>query len=168
MIFIATGTTNHAFNRLFWVVDKTLSDLKSRELLIVQSEIINYPWKYENVDSCSDFSYPEFINKLQEARVIICHGGAGTILNAVSCCQNKPFVVPRLADLNEHVSDHQVNFVSDMKKRGLIQTPDSADFTAELKEYLIRPVKAVRQKNSDIGSLIRNLVNYTETLNTCG
>jgi len=62
----------------------------------------------------------ERMNQLaQEARIIITHGGASSMLLAWQV--NKiPIVVPRRKQLYEHVDDHQVYFVKRMKAENKI------------------------------------------------
>ena len=62
---------------------------------------------------------------LDEADVIICHGGPATMA-AAWARGLRPIVVPRLPQLGEHVDDHQLDFSQKLAELGrirLAQTP---------------------------------------------
>jgi UDP-N-acetylglucosamine transferase subunit ALG13 len=56
---------------------------------------------------------------LDAADVIVCHGGPASISEAW-VRGRKPIVVPRLADLGEHVDDHQADFCAKVAELGNI------------------------------------------------
>ena len=51
-----------------------------------------------------------FLECMKDARLIICHGGCGTLLQAIAFGK-VPIVMPRLARYGEHVNDHQLQLV---------------------------------------------------------
>jgi UDP-N-acetylglucosamine transferase subunit ALG13 len=52
----------------------------------------------------------ELSHLMGAARVVVCHGGPGTILEA-RAAGRVPIVVPRDPTFGEHVDDHQIRFV---------------------------------------------------------
>jgi UDP-N-acetylglucosamine transferase subunit ALG13 len=60
-----------------------------------------------------------FITHVQEATVLIIHGGAGTVINAIHAGK-VPIVVPRLARFGEHVDDHQLEFARALGAAGKV------------------------------------------------
>jgi beta-1,4-N-acetylglucosaminyltransferase len=64
----------------------------------------------------SDEEYLEYFKK---ARIIVCHAGAGTLLNSLSFGKTT-IVMPRLRKYDEHMNDHQLELVGALKvKKGL-------------------------------------------------
>ena len=53
---------------------------------------------------------------MDEATLIITHGGVGSIVSALKK-NKKVIVVPRLKKYNEHIDDHQLEIVEEFKKR---------------------------------------------------
>jgi UDP-N-acetylglucosamine transferase subunit ALG13 len=79
---------------------------------------------------------------MNEARVVVTHGGAGSVLGALAA-GHRPLVVPRRAAGDEAVDDHQVDFARRLERDGLITFVDDP---AEL-----RRVVAVTTRSRDIG-----------------
>jgi UDP-N-acetylglucosamine transferase subunit ALG13 len=55
-------------------------------------------------------SIDKFIQFMSASKIIIIHGGAGSIINALNL-KKKPIVMARLKKYNEHVNNHQVDLV---------------------------------------------------------
>ncbi|CCF26446.1 Putative glycosyl transferase [Leuconostoc citreum LBAE C11] len=53
---------------------------------------------------------------LEEARIIITHGGPASFLSVLSQGK-KPIVVPRLTKFGEHVNNHQLTFARELVLR---------------------------------------------------
>jgi|GEM_PF-2055209 len=71
--------------------------------------------------------YPEMIERITEADVVISHAGVGTFL----LCRDAgkvPVIVPRRKARHEHVDDHQVEFALAVAELGmaLVADPDGA------------------------------------------
>ena len=56
----------------------------------------------------------------EDARVVVCHAGVGSILTALE--HDKPVIaVPRRKKYSEHVDDHQLDIAGEMEKEGRIR-----------------------------------------------
>ena len=66
------------------------------------------------------FASAEKMDQLYEdARVVVCHAGVGSILTALE--HGKPIIaVPRRKKYGEHVDDHQLDIAGEMEKEGAI------------------------------------------------
>jgi UDP-N-acetylglucosamine transferase subunit ALG13 len=113
---VVTGIHEHGFDRLVEAVDRLVEDGVIDDVFIQtgfsEYQPKNCPWS-KTVD------YEEFEKRIDEADIIISHGGAGCIAGALE--RNKPtIVVPRLKKYNEHNNDHQLELTSALEKSGRI------------------------------------------------
>jgi beta-1,4-N-acetylglucosaminyltransferase len=106
MILVTVGTHVIGFDRLVKKMDEIASTI--HEEVIIQIGNTKYKPKYTKYFTFKD--YQEMEQLIKEARVIVTHGGAGTIL--VALAQGKTVIsVPRLKEYNEVLVDHQLDLV---------------------------------------------------------
>lgn len=114
MIFVTVGTHEQQFDRLIEYVD----DLKHREVIkeevIIQSGYCTYVPKYCEYSKL--LTYKEMMENINKARIIITHGGPSSFIMPLQIGKI-PIIVPRQKKFDEHVNDHQVDFVDEVKKR---------------------------------------------------
>ena len=104
MIFVTVGSQKFPFDRLIQKVDQMIRAGLIQEEVFIQTGTGKY------VPSCRHqaFYRQEHFQELMEAcGILITHGGAGTMVDAVKRGK-KTIVVPRLARYGEHVDDHQL------------------------------------------------------------
>ena len=108
MIFVTVGTHEQQFNRLIKFIDEFKLNNKIKDEIIIQSGYSTYYPQY--CKSNNLFSYDDMVKYVNEARIVITHGGPASFIMAI---QNGkiPVVVPRKKIFGEHVNDHQVDFV---------------------------------------------------------
>lgn len=113
MIFVTVGTFEMPFNRLL----ESLEKLNLEEKIIIQSGYNNFKSKkYKTVSFMNNDEFEQCIN---DARLVICHGGVGSILSAIKK-HKKVIAIPRLEKYNEHVDDHQIEIVNKFYDSGYI------------------------------------------------
>ena len=115
MIFIAVGTQKQKFKRLFDLIENS-KFLEGKEI-IAQAGYSKY-----NSDKIKmyDFMPQEDIDKyIQNSEFIICHGGVGTIFEALKY-NKKILVVPRLKKYKEHKNDHQIEICNELQRCGYL------------------------------------------------
>lgn len=118
MIFVTVGTHTKSFNRLLKEVDGLVGKGKIKEKVVIQ--IGHSSYKPKNVKWFRFTTFPKLKNLCKKARIIITHGGAGSILIALD--NAKPVIaVPRLKKFDEHVNDHQLDLVKFLEKEGNIE-----------------------------------------------
>lgn len=116
MIFVITGIHEHGFNRLVKAVDD-LAKKDSISDVCIQTGFSDYEPKYCKWYQAVD--YDEFESQMDNADIIISHGGAGCIAGALE--RNKTtIVVPRYKIFDEHNNDHQLELASDLEKAGRV------------------------------------------------
>lgn len=110
MIFVTVGTQQQNFSRLFFYIN----NLDIDEDIVVQKG--NSKYRLNDGIKCIDYlSYEEMNRYLNEARIVITHGGGGTIFKALNLGK-KVIVVPRICKYGEHINDHQIEFSNYLEK----------------------------------------------------
>ena len=107
MIFVTVGTHEQPFNRLVECVDNLKRDGIIQEDVVIQTGYSTYKPKYCRWQKL--FPYQEMVKLVDEARVVITHGGPSSFIMPLQVGKT-PIVVPRRHEYNEHVNDHQVAF----------------------------------------------------------
>ncbi len=103
MIFVTVGT-QLPFNRLIREVDRWA---RSRGRKDIFAQIGKTDWKPSYIHWEKFLNPADFRKEFKAADAIVAHAGMGTIIAALEF--GKPVVVmPRLATLKEHRSDHQI------------------------------------------------------------
>lgn len=117
MILVTLGTQDKSFPRLIKAVDDAVKEGYIREKVIVQAGCTEY--SSENLEIFGMTSPEEMRKLIKEARVVITHGGVGSILSAIEL--GKPVIaMARLEKYGEHHNDHQLDIISAFEQRGYI------------------------------------------------
>jgi len=157
MILVTLGTQDKSFERLLKVVDKAIDDKIINEEVIAQIG----QTKYESKNmKCFDFlDADEFQKYLLEARIIISHGGVGTISKAVKL--HKPVIAaPRLEMYGEHHNDHQVQIIERLElEKSLIPLWKMEDLKECLEKAEHFDPNPIESNNSHFISIIREYIN---------
>lgn len=117
MIFVTLGTQDKPFPRLIEAVEKQVQLGNIKEEVIVQSGSTKYsPGRLRIVDY---MSADEHIKTLKEARLIITHAGAGTIIQGL---ENNKIVIAaaRKKEFGEHVNNHQEQLLENFSQSGYV------------------------------------------------
>lgn len=124
MIFATVGSTQIPFERLI----RALEGLPGEELLVQHGPV---PPPTGAARARPYMQFPEVIQSMEEADVVICHAGAGSILCALRV-GHKPIVVPRLGRYRETVDDHQVELAEALAEEKKVIRVDELDRLAEI------------------------------------
>jgi UDP-N-acetylglucosamine transferase subunit ALG13 len=131
LLFATVGATL-PFDRLVDSVAAAKAAGQIGERVVVQTGIGGHaPAGLEVVET---LPFDEVQAILREARIVVCHGGTGSLITALrQGCQ--VISMPRLSRLGEHYDDHQAEITEAFAKRGLVlvaNTPEElADRLAE-------------------------------------
>lgn len=112
MIFVTVGTHEQPFNRLVAFMDKWAE--VHDEKVIIQTGFSTY-----NPINCvwdKFYPYKKMLALVQEARIVITHGGPSSFILPLQVGKT-PIVVPRKYEYNEHVNNHQIYFAKTVEKR---------------------------------------------------
>lgn len=117
MIFVTLGTQDKPFNRLLEAVQKEINKGNIKEKVVVQAGCTKF--KSNDMEIFDLIPMDEFDKIMQEANLVITHGGVGSIINGLN--KNKVVIaVPRLEKYKEHVNDHQIQIVENFNDEGYI------------------------------------------------
>ena len=114
MIFVTVGTHEQSFERLVKKVDELKRDKIIDEDVIIQKGYTDYEPRY--CESYKLIGYNDMQKYLEDARIIITHGGPASFIAPLTIGKI-PIVVPRQKDFNEHVNNHQKDFVEQVVAR---------------------------------------------------
>lgn len=128
MILVTLGTQSQKFYRLLEAVDK----LKTKEKIIVQAGG-SADYKSDKMEIFDFISYDEMEKYIEEASLIITHGGTGSIIMPLQHGK-KVIAAPRLAKYGEHVNDHQTEIVNVFSDEGHILAYNDGDDLQDIYE----------------------------------
>ncbi len=129
MIFVTLGTHEQPFNRLIEYIDNLKRDGLITEEVVIQTGYSTYEPKHCTWRGL--YSYQQMIKFVDEARIIISHGGPSSFIGALQIGKT-PIIVPRRHEFNEHVNNHQVTFSKMMGERMGIIVVEEIDKLADI------------------------------------
>ena len=168
MILVVLGTQDKQFPRLLKAVDEAISSGFINERVVVQAGQTDY--QSSNMEIFDFLSAPEFDKLMDDADLIITHGGAGTILSAIKKGK-KVIAAPRLSKYMEHHNDHQKQIISEFSKDGYILPLYDFSKLGKLinKSKNFHPRK-FESNTKNMDNLIENYIlsdNHTSWFNKC-
>ena len=151
IIFVTLGSQKFQFDRLL----KKLDEIAAKNEHYVIYAQTGYS-TYQPVN----FKYKPFLNKeefdrlVENADVIITHGGTGAIITALKSGK-KVLAVPRLKQYGEHVDNHQAQIAESFENAGYICTCwKMKDLEKQIEiTYKMKPEKYVSNTENMINAL---------------
>ena len=134
MIFVTVGTHEQQFNRLIKAIDDLCKNKIINEEVFIQTGYSDYEPKYCKWSKL--IPYNEMISKIEEARIVITHGGPASFIMPLQ--KGKiPIVVPRQLKFKEHVNNHQLEFakIVEEKMQNIICVENIEDIDSIIKNY---------------------------------
>ncbi len=159
MIFITLGSQKFQFNRVLEEVDRLIQKKKIKEEVFAQignSDYIPKNFKYEHF-----LDREEFKKYISQCDIVITHGGTGAIMTAVKA-NKKVIAIPRLAEFNEHVNDHQVQIVKNFEKSDIILPVYKIEELADALNKI--SYKKFEKYVSNNEKIIKDLENYIDNI----
>jgi beta-1,4-N-acetylglucosaminyltransferase len=158
VIFATVGSTQIPFERFV----RALEALPGEQLL-VQHGPVEPPAGAAQTNAFMQF--PQMIESMEAADVVVCHAGAGSILCALRA-GHTPVVVPRLKRFQETVDDHQVEFSRALAADGKVIAVENLDYLATAVKSA--PTRASARERSDllpIQAAVREALHASPSLN---
>lgn len=120
-VFVTIGS-QEPFTRLLSLVDELAP--RFPELSFTAQTTAGHPFDARNIKVLSFIPPSAFRQHLQEADLVLCHAGIGTILNVLEL--EKPLIVfPRLARHHETRDDHQVATAKAFVRQGYLHMAEN-------------------------------------------
>ena len=156
MILVLLGTQNNSFHRLLEKIDDLINKKIIKEEVIVQAGYTKYDTKNMKI---LDFVTSNQLEKMQkEARIIITHGGVGSIITSLKMGK-RVIGVPRLHQYSEHVNDHQRQIIELFSQKGyIIGVLNLDDMEKALKEIETFEPKKYEKDNRKMLKLIEDFI----------
>ena len=159
--FVTVGNATQPFSRLLAAV------VAARDVL-PQPVMVQYG---HNVFNEGGFSAVDFLGmeafqrQIEQADLVILHAGAGSIITTLKAGK-VPVVMPRRADLGEHVDDHQRELVDQLEATGrIVIAQDAQSLKASIgKAMTIQSTQKAGKQNEPalIGLLRKDLEEILE------
>lgn len=154
MIFCTIGTQDKPFNRLLEYIEEA----NIEDEVIIQSGFTEFK---SNKYKVYEYMDKDAFNKaLEDADIIICHGGVGSIMHALSL-NKKVIACARLSKYKEHQNDHQKQIIESFKNQGYL-----LELTEDNKlEDLLIEAKAFKPKEYKYNheNFMNKLISYIES-----
>lgn len=113
--FVAVGNSKKSFRRLLDIVVQNISVLP--QPVFVQNGYTEF--SHRGIRHSDFLSKSEFDRKVEDAKVVITHGGAGALITCL-IAGKKPIVLPRMQEFDEHIDGHQCELVDILYKENRI------------------------------------------------
>lgn len=156
MILVLLGTQHNEFKRLLSEIEDCINNGFIKQRVVVQAGFTKY--KTDKMKIFDMISKEILDNLMDEADVIITHGGVGSITMSLKK-QKKVIAVPRLHEFNEHVNDHQRQIVDIFDKKGyLIGIQNVEDLPEALEQIDGFSPKEYQGDNQKIINIIDNFI----------
>ena len=160
MILVTLGTQDKDFSRLLKTLDKQIEKGNIKDKVVVQSG--NTKYESTNMEIFDFVSNRKLEELMKDSRLIITHGGVGSILTALKH-NKKVIAAPRLSKYREHQNDHQKQIVREFSDQGYIL--ELKDFNKI--EKVLEKSKKFRPKkySSNTKNMLKLIEDYIETDN---
>ena len=119
MILVTVGSTQFPFARMNALIGRLSAHHNHHETIVFQYGRLAPQYYHPPVELYPFVPQDTLLRYMKNARIIICHGGPGTIYQSLSFGKI-PWVFPRRAKFGEHLTDHQVEFCDFMANRKLV------------------------------------------------
>lgn len=111
---MTVGTHEQQFNRLVKNVDELCRNHFISDVFIQRGYSTYTPVYCKYIDF---LTYDQMERYLEEATLVISHGGPSTFMHSLSLGK-RTIVVPRRKKFGEHVNNHQLKFAEEVKRKG--------------------------------------------------
>lgn len=156
MILVTLGTQDKKFTRLLDAIEKAVEEGTIQERVVVQAGYT--PYQSSRMEIFDYLEQDEFRRLLQEADLVITHGGVGTIMTALKS-RKKILAAARLAQYKEHLNDHQTQLLETFEKQGyLIYMRDLSDIRPYLEQAKTFQPREYASNTSHMISLIEDWI----------
>lgn len=156
MILVLLGTQKNSFHRLLEEVQKCIDEGTIKDKVVVQAGSTKF--ESDDMEIFNLIEQNKFNELIEQANIIITHGGVGSIVTAVKLGK-KVIAVPRLRKYGEHVNDHQIQIVETFSKQGFIKgIKDVSELKETLKNIDTFTPNKLESNTENIVKIIENFI----------
>ena len=156
MILVLLGTQHNEFTRLLQEIEECIDHGFIQEKVVVQAGFTKY--KSDKMKIFDMISKEILENLIEEANIVITHGGVGSITMALKK-HKKVIAVPRLHEFNEHVNNHQRQIINDFNQKNyLIGLQNVEDLPEALKQISEFTPGEYQKNNQKLIKIIENFI----------
>jgi UDP-N-acetylglucosamine transferase subunit ALG13 len=130
-VFVALGNARQPFPRMLSALEKACAIAGIDDCRVVVQHGATDPRPLRGWRQVRTFPESEFRQHLLDAQVVICHAGAGVILESLGFGR-RCIVFPRRRADGEHVDDHQVELARALAEEGLVHVAEDDESLADL------------------------------------
>ena len=144
MIFVTVGTHYQGFDRLIKEMDE-IADKTDEEVI---AQIGSTKYRPQHMKYFTVIEEEKLIDFCIDARIIISHAGAGTVLTVLNC--RKPLIlVPRIKRYNEVIDNHQLELAKALENHeNVIVVYDIENLRDALKKAEKLHYKEIKQEKA--------------------
>lgn len=159
MILVLLGTQHNEFIRLIKEVEKCINTGTIKEKVIVQAGFTKY--KSDKMETFDMISNEKLTKYVDEATLVITHGGVGSIIMALEKGK-KVIAVPRLHEYGEHVNDHQRQIIKVFSEKKYLIGIENADELEDAIKNIAKFEPAKYENNNQ--KMINIIENFIEKI----
>lgn len=142
-IVASVGTDHHPFDRMVSWMDDVARHHPELDVFVQHGRTAGPA----HADGAALIPVQDLRDRFARARVVVCHGGPATIMDAVDA-GHRPIVVPRDPARGEHVDDHQQLFARRLGADGRVWLCESREaFDERLAACLADDAPQIAQTN---------------------
>ncbi|WP_408611154.1 PssE/Cps14G family polysaccharide biosynthesis glycosyltransferase [Lachnoclostridium phytofermentans] len=158
LIFVCVGSRSYQFDRLFAKLDKLWEEGIIKEDIFAQIGVSSYkPKHFQYKDFIAE---EEFIDKINEAHIVISHGASGSIMKALNA-KKKVVAVTRLEKYGEHINDHQIQINEAFAvNKYVLSVYNMEELGEALKAYYEDTAEIVPWENTDPMAIVNLIDNF--------
>lgn len=155
LILILTGTAK-PFPRLLEAVSYCVKNNLIKEEVMAQIGVTNF--KDKNIKTFDFVTSKELSKLIDEASIIITHGGVGTIIDCLK--KNKKILaVPRLKKYKEVANDHQIQIINEFGNKGyIIPVYDLSNLSDKINEAKTFKPNIYKSNKTNFVKEVRNYI----------
>lgn len=159
LIFVCLGSQQYPFDRLLKELDQLKSSGEIGEDIFAQIGSSHYVPQFYHWERF--ITQEVYEKKLDEASLVISHGGTGAIVKALKKGK-KVIAVPRRAKYGEHADDHQFQIVDFLYENGYVyKVVEMSELKKAIEEAMGNaPLKAFTSTGHII-DIIEDFINHS-------
>lgn len=160
MIFVTVGTHEQQFNRLIEEIDRLKGENIITDDVYMQTGYSTYEPQYCHWKKL--LSYYEMNEMYEKADIIVTHGGPASFMKALEL-KKVPIVVPRQKKYNEHINNHQVEFVKLVEERfgniiDINEVDDLVKALSNYEEFIEKLNSSTQSNNKSFNEKMKNII----------